>query len=335
MLYEMVAGRSPFAAPSNSDVLAGILNRDPAPLARFEPAVSPELQRIVTKALRKNRDQRYQNTRDLLLDLQVLRDDPQGQSPSAVDSAAGHVTERGQPAATSWSVGRMPAGRHRFLLWVAALLALGVGFGVWWSRSAPGTRFGMRSLTGGSVARYSTRLTFGPGLQTNATWSPDGRSVAFASDQAGNFDIWVQPVAGGDAVQLHPVSCRRHSARWSPDGSSIVFRSEREPGGLFIVPAAGGPERQLTSFGVRPLWAPDGTEILFRSSLSGNSTLHAVSAGGGDPPREILQPFLSGGTWFWISSHPDGRVSALGLHQTSGKVSSRPAAMVETSRDRK
>ena len=47
VLYEMVAGRSPFAAPSGTDVLAAILDRDPAPLARFAPDTPSELQRIV------------------------------------------------------------------------------------------------------------------------------------------------------------------------------------------------------------------------------------------------------------------------------------------------
>jgi eukaryotic-like serine/threonine-protein kinase len=57
--YEMIAGRSPFQAASSSDVLAAMLDRDPPPLARFEPEVRQELHRIVTKALRKDRDQRY------------------------------------------------------------------------------------------------------------------------------------------------------------------------------------------------------------------------------------------------------------------------------------
>jgi Tol biopolymer transport system component len=45
------------------------------------------------------------------------------------------------------------------------------------------------------VERTLTRLTFGPGLQTDVTFSPDGRFIAYASDRAGKFDIWVQPVA--------------------------------------------------------------------------------------------------------------------------------------------
>ena len=69
VLYEMVAGRAPFAGSSRSDLLVAILDREPAPLARVLPQAPAELERIVGKALRKNPDQRYQVMKDLLLDL--------------------------------------------------------------------------------------------------------------------------------------------------------------------------------------------------------------------------------------------------------------------------
>ncbi len=73
MLYEMITGRNPFAQQSSSEVLAAILDREPALLARFEPDAPTELQRIVSKTLRKDPEQRYQSMKDLLLDLQALR----------------------------------------------------------------------------------------------------------------------------------------------------------------------------------------------------------------------------------------------------------------------
>jgi eukaryotic-like serine/threonine-protein kinase len=75
---------------------------------------------------------------------------------------------------------------------------------------------------------HLTRLTFGPGLQTDATFSPDGRFIAYASDRAGKFDIWVQSVAGGDPVQITKSPEHDTQPAWSPDGSTIVFRSERD-----------------------------------------------------------------------------------------------------------
>jgi eukaryotic-like serine/threonine-protein kinase len=73
--FEMVAGHVPFRGRSSSDVLAAILDREPPPLARFEPDAPAELQRIISKALRKHPDQRYQTAKDLRLDLQALHDD--------------------------------------------------------------------------------------------------------------------------------------------------------------------------------------------------------------------------------------------------------------------
>ncbi len=73
VLYEMVAGRLPFEGSTSSEVLASILGeKETQPLARYSREVPAELERIVSKALRKNRDQRYQTILDLLLDLKSL-----------------------------------------------------------------------------------------------------------------------------------------------------------------------------------------------------------------------------------------------------------------------
>ena len=218
-----------------------------------------------------------------------------------------------KPAATSEPV--TPSARRvraRVIVPAAIVLLVGLSLTVWWTvaRRPPSAP----PASGAPVQRNLAALTFDPGLQSDPTWSPDGQSVAYASDRAGNFDIWVQPVGGGEAIQLTNSPASDTQPAWSPKGDAIVFRSERDGGGLFIIPAGGGPERQLTSFGVNPQWSADGSEILFRPSrlLPG---LFVVSAGGGDPPREILGDFLKQGAgWYWTASHPDGRISALGVH---------------------
>src|SRR5437016_1810478 len=70
LIYEMVAGRLPFAGSHTNEIMAAILgDKEPPPLARYSTEVPAELERIVSKALRKNRDERYQTIRDMLLDL--------------------------------------------------------------------------------------------------------------------------------------------------------------------------------------------------------------------------------------------------------------------------
>ena len=74
VLYEMVAGCLPFEGSTASEVLASILNeKEQPPLARFAREVPAELERIVTKALRKDREERYQVIKDMLLDLKSLK----------------------------------------------------------------------------------------------------------------------------------------------------------------------------------------------------------------------------------------------------------------------
>ncbi|MGH9800061.1 MAG: serine/threonine protein kinase, partial [Blastocatellia bacterium] len=73
VLYEMIAGRAPFEGKSTGDMLVAILDRDPLPLARYVPNVPDELEWIVTKALAKDREDRYQSARSLLNDLKRVQ----------------------------------------------------------------------------------------------------------------------------------------------------------------------------------------------------------------------------------------------------------------------
>jgi serine/threonine protein kinase/Tfp pilus assembly protein PilF len=73
VLYEMVAGKLPFQGPTTTDVLSVILHREPSSLLLHEPSLPAELDRIVEKALVKDRDARYQNAKDLSLDLKRLK----------------------------------------------------------------------------------------------------------------------------------------------------------------------------------------------------------------------------------------------------------------------
>jgi serine/threonine protein kinase/Tol biopolymer transport system component len=326
LLYEMVAGRSPFAGKSSGDVLAAILEREPAPLARFDPEAPAELQRIVGKALRKDREQRHQSMKDLLLDLQALREDlhtlaRSGSLPSEepVPVAKQPSTSPGQPIVPSL----VAANNRRLIVVTAAVLIAGLVAGAaWWMRARSSAAIATPSSP--PVQRNLTRLTFGPGLQTDVTFSPDGRFVAYTSDTAGNFDIWVQPVRGGEPVQITKSPADDTEPDWSPDGSTIAFRSEREGGGLFTVSALGGTERRLLQWGYRPKFSPgDGSLILF-SSVSrsvnrfANPKLYLLTLDGSEP-REIVsssrQHLLNLYGWEW---YPLGQVLCLSAQTQDG-----------------
>ena len=75
VMYEMLTGKIPFTGETMTDTLASIISTEPQPVISLAPHLPRELQRIVQKTLKKKRDQRYQSTRDLLVDLKDLRDE--------------------------------------------------------------------------------------------------------------------------------------------------------------------------------------------------------------------------------------------------------------------
>jgi serine/threonine protein kinase/Tfp pilus assembly protein PilF len=73
VLYELIARRLPFEGSTPTDVIVAIVAKEPTPLAQFTPGVPAELERIITKALAKDREERYQTAKDLLIDLKRLK----------------------------------------------------------------------------------------------------------------------------------------------------------------------------------------------------------------------------------------------------------------------
>ncbi len=117
VLYEMATGRVSFPGNTTAVIFDGILNRDPAPASALNPLVGPELDRIIAKALEKDRTLRYQTAADLRADLQRLRRDSskritvQASGTRAAESAPAPETSRVAAA----DVTPNPAGRHSMM----------------------------------------------------------------------------------------------------------------------------------------------------------------------------------------------------------------------------
>ena len=143
----------------------------------------------------------------------------------------------------------------------------------WQVRDGSLTRNGMPPCLALPVQRALTRLTFDEGLQTGATWSPDGRYIAYSSDRGGKSDIWLQQVSGGDPIQVTKGPGQNWQPDWSPDGRYIAYRSEESDGGIYITPALGGvgQQRKIAPFGYYPLWSPDNSEMLLQTRFATGS----------------------------------------------------------------
>ncbi len=143
-------------------------------------------------------------------------------------------------------------------------------------------------------ARSLTRITFDEGLQTDPTWSPDGRYIAYSANRGGATNIWMQQISAGEPVQITTGPGPNWQPDWSPDGRYIAYRSDAGEDGLFVIPAVGGAgqERRIASFGYKPRWSPDGAQILFQTHpLSSRDKFYVVGLDGA-LPREVLDEFV-------------------------------------------
>ncbi len=142
VLYEMLSGKTPFAGDSSSDVIAALLKTEPAPLTCFD--VPKDLARIVDKTLRKNADERYQDVKDLLIDLKDFKQESEFKAKlerSAAPSKTADTKAYKSASFTKIENARTTSGRknivgeiknHKLGFGIAAILIFAaISFGYW------------------------------------------------------------------------------------------------------------------------------------------------------------------------------------------------------------
>jgi Tol biopolymer transport system component/DNA-binding winged helix-turn-helix (wHTH) protein len=169
-----------------------------------------------------------------------------------------------------------------------------------------------------SVVLGLTQLTSTSGLNIDPALSRDGSLIAYASDRHGGtgLDIWVQPIAGGNAMQITFDEGDEAEPSFSADGGSIVY-VKREVGGIYVIDARGGESRPLAQLARArtPRFSPDGKWVLywtgmplwsalFRGAAHASATLQVVAATGGEP-RTLASDFATArfGIWAPDSTH--------------------------------
>ena len=152
------------------------------------------------------------------------------------------------------------------------------------------------------------RLTDDLGDDESPSWSPDGRSIAFASRRGDtNGDIYVMDADGDNERRLTNHTSQDMSPSWSPDGRSIAFSSVRDGNPeIYVMNASGNNVRRLTNHeGIdrEPSWSPDGRSIAFSSVRDGNPEIYVMNASG-DNMRNLTNHPSDDADPTWS---PDGR----------------------------
>lgn len=206
-------------------------------------------------------------------------------------------------------------------------VALPVGVALLFIGSVGWDQFGVRGQP--SPPKSFTQLTTSAGLEDSPTWSPDGRSVAYASDAAGNLDIYVRHVAGGRAIRVTDFDADDAQPAWSPDGTRLAFVSARasaeqrlsglinvdprQPffvgrnGDIWVMPALGGTARLLAKEAYYPAWSPDGKEIVYAALQEGRWQLRIQEVDGSREPRALALGRLAAAGVTQPAWSPDGK----------------------------
>jgi Tol biopolymer transport system component len=363
VLYEMATGHQAFSGTTTGVVFEGILNREPSPPSESNPAVPAELDRIIGKALEKDKEVRYQTARDLLADLKRLRRDTTSGRRAA--TAGPSTAPTPVSAAASGPAAVEPAGgRRRGLVVGVALLAV-VALGAVALRfvSAPAplkvekvVQVTSDHATKGRPLTDGTRLYFSEGsarvrsvltqvaVTGGATGvipvpfpapglvdlSPDGTELLVLADRqirglvAAPSPLWIVPFLGETPRPVGDVNA--YDAAWAPDGRTIAYTVGAD---LFLAGTDGSDPRRIWTAGgtvYYPVWSPDGRRLRLSviDPKDGGRSLWEVGASGGHP-HPVLPGFaLSACCGRWS---PDGRhyVFSAGPPPRSGVASLAPS----------
>jgi eukaryotic-like serine/threonine-protein kinase len=286
VLYEMATGRMAFGGTTGGMVYDAILNRSPIPPARLNPAMPAKLERIIDRALAKDRALRYQTAAELRAELKRLKRDTE----SGRSSAFAGATVVSHAGARKWS--RIAAVSGTVIL---VLAALGFSWYKWKHRpSERPAELTERELTSNPPEDYVSK----------AAISPDGKYVAY-TDQT---DLLLRSV---DSGQIHPIpldfpALLIRSIDWFPDGRRLLVTKRGEGSEkmrIWAITLFGqAKSERLREAGAYPAISPDGKSIAFQS-LDQEIWVSGIN---GEAPRKLV-PAEEGQLVGAPAWSPDGR----------------------------
>jgi len=309
VLYEMATGTLPFSGESTGVIFEAILNRTPRPPSSVVNGIPSELDRIIQKAMEKDRELRYQHASDIRTDLKRLkRDSDSGRSAGLHDSAAPHAAAASGSASAAAASTVIPAARPSkgWLMFAGAcfVLFLAVAGYYWNSRKA-------QRVLGPLKERQLTRNSSENEI-TAGQMSPDGKYLVY-SDVKG---IHLKVIETGEITNVAVPENRLQwaVAGWFPDGTHFLADTESAgiPEGIWKFSVIGGAPRELREKGHAWSVSPDGSRIAFSNRIVwyGYGDIW-IMQGNGEEPRKLMEAEPNSAIYY-VTWSPDGRRLAYG-----------------------
>jgi len=296
VLYEMATGKLPFRGETQGVITEAILNRAPTAPIRLNPDLPAEPERIISKALEKDVELRYQSAAEIRGDLKRLKRELDSSRIStsmheAETGAKGTASVRTKP---SWSAAgkTVPASRYRAALVVAGVALLAV----------LGMAFFLVQYRGTAVAPAYHLLTYRRGTIRMARFAPDGQTVVYSAAWEGRpVEVFTTRVGTPEARPVGVAGAEILGISSAGDTALLLgsqqTKSQVFSGTLARMPLVGGAPREVLENVQWADWSPDGTQLAVVRDVGGRNRLEY-------PIGKVL--YETGG---WIS-HP--RISRRG-----------------------
>ncbi len=301
VLYEMATGTLPFRGESSAVICEAILNRTPASAVRLNPDLSVELERIINKALEKDRNLRYQHAADLRADLQRLTRDSSRSHRSGLTSTPEQqeAREPGPPSASGLTPKAKAWKTYTYAAAAALVLAI-IGAAFFFHRSSPGSVPGSKDWE---------QLTFFTDSAVYPALSADGRMLVFIrgdSSFIAHGDIYVKLLPGGEPVQLTHDSKPKLAPSFSPDNSRIAY-GVSDPWNTWEVPVLGGEPHMLLPNASSLTWIEEGKRLLFSEIKEGLHMAVVTTDESRGNSRDVYMPAGERSMAHHSYLSPDGR----------------------------
>ena len=329
--YEALSGRRAFSGSILPEMVHQITLVDPPPLRTIDDRIPPELQRVVSRCLKKRRDARYATMRDVVADLRRVRDrmrESTRRFPRLVQLTFARAIEQfpalspdGKQLVFAREIGRVrklflsePAEGSERQLTRGAFDEIQPawspdGASLLFVRSTePNVRVEVADVFGRHIGGNIWTLEIGSGKETqllddtyNPVWSPDGLRIAFDASWSGPRRIWIADARGRNPFQVttdDSEAIAHVRPRWSPDGAQIVFQSmEGTKSDIRLIDVASRAMKAITDdfvTDINPVWSFEGDSIFFSSYRTGGINIWEMPVDIDGTPAGPMQQITAG-----------------------------------------